>query len=180
MRFCFVYMKISLPRQYRTTFFDYEMMLLVVKRTVKQLSKVPLLKRFSEDSSTSILRLSWYLYLLHRQCYQCDILLKVGLSPSKKHCVIFFIESPLKLVGNVFLYYLKSSFHSQDVSVFATTFWSCRENGLIRLASQSGLQTIAIHILLNISQSKRKQTMKFGQLIEYNKINIFPQKLCRK
>ena len=39
------------------------------------------------------------------------------------------------------------------------------------MTSQSGLQTIAIHILLNISQSKGHQTLKFGQLIEYNKIN---------
>ena len=48
------------------------------------------------------------------------------------------------------------------------------------MKSQPGLQTIAIHILLNISQSKGNQTMKFGQLIEYNKRNIFLQKLCRK
>ena len=48
------------------------------------------------------------------------------------------------------------------------------------MTSQPGLQTIAIHILPNISQSKGNQTMKFGQLIEYNKINIFLQKLCGK
>ena len=48
------------------------------------------------------------------------------------------------------------------------------------LTLQPGLQTIAIHILPNISQSKGNQTMKFGQLIEYNKRNIFLQKLCRK
>ena len=48
------------------------------------------------------------------------------------------------------------------------------------MTSQSGLQTIAIHILPNISQSKRNQTMEFGQLIEYNKRNIFLQKLCGK
>ena len=35
-----------------------------------------------------------------------------------------------------------------------------------------------IHILPNISQSKGNQTMKFGQLIEYNKRNIFLQKSC--
>ena len=60
------------------------------------------------------------------------------------------------------------------------------QNGLIRkirltsefMMSQPGLQTIAIHMLLNISQSKGKQPMKFGQLIESNKINIFLQKLC--
>ena len=62
------------------------------------------------------------------------------------------------------------------------------KNGLIRkiwltskfVTSQPGLQTIAIHILLNISQSKDKQTMKFGQLIEYSNINIFLQKLFGK
>ena len=37
------------------------------------------------------------------------------------------------------------------------------------MTSQPGLQTIAIHILSYISQSKDdNQTMKFGQLIEYN------------
>ena len=39
--------------------------------------------------------------------------------------------------------------------------------------SQPGLQTIAIHIFPNISQSKGNQTMKFGQLIEYNKKKYF-------
>ena len=48
------------------------------------------------------------------------------------------------------------------------------------MTSQPGLQTIAIHVLPNISQSKGNQTMKFGQQIEYNKRNIFYQKLCRK
>ena len=48
------------------------------------------------------------------------------------------------------------------------------------MMSQTGLQTIAIHILRNISQSKGNKTMKFGQLIEYNKGNIFLQKLFRK
>ena len=38
---------------------------------------------------------------------------------------------------------------------------------------QPGLQTIAIHTLPNISQSKDNQTMKFGQLIEYDKRNLF-------
>ena len=40
------------------------------------------------------------------------------------------------------------------------------------MTSQPGLQTIAIHILPNISQPKGNQTMKFGQLIKYNKIEI--------
>ena len=48
------------------------------------------------------------------------------------------------------------------------------------MTSQPCIQTIAIHILRNILQSKGNQTMRFGQLIEYNKRNIFLQKLCRK
>ena len=48
------------------------------------------------------------------------------------------------------------------------------------MTSQAGLQTIARHILSNISESRGNQTMKFGQLIKYNKRNIFFQKLGRK
>ena len=48
------------------------------------------------------------------------------------------------------------------------------------MTSEPGLQTIAIHILPNVSQRKGNQTMKFGQLIAYNKRNIFIPKLCRK
>ena len=46
------------------------------------------------------------------------------------------------------------------------------------MMSQPGLQIVTINILLNILQSKDNQTVKFGQLIEYKKINIFIQKLC--
>ena len=48
------------------------------------------------------------------------------------------------------------------------------------MASQPGLQTIAMHILPNISRSKSNQTMKFGQLIKYNMRNIFAEKPCTK
>ena len=48
------------------------------------------------------------------------------------------------------------------------------------MTSQPGLQTIAVHRLPNIRQNKGNQTIKFGQLIECNKINIFLQKLCGK
>ena len=40
--------------------------------------------------------------------------------------------------------------------------------------------TITIHILPNISRIKGNQTLKFGQVIEYNNGNIFLQKSCRK
>ena len=40
------------------------------------------------------------------------------------------------------------------------------------MTSQPGKQTIAIHVMLNISIGKGSQTMKFGQLIEYSMRNI--------
>ena len=48
------------------------------------------------------------------------------------------------------------------------------------MMSQPGYQTIAIHILPNISGSKSYQTMKLGQLLDYNERKNFLQKLCRK
>ena len=36
------------------------------------------------------------------------------------------------------------------------------------MKSSTGKQTIAIYMFPNISRSKGKQTIKFGQLIEYN------------
>ena len=44
------------------------------------------------------------------------------------------------------------------------------------MTSQSGLQPIAINILPNISQSKGNQTMKFGQLIDYDRTSYFLKK----
>ena len=41
------------------------------------------------------------------------------------------------------------------------------------MTSQTGQQVITTHTLLNISRSKDNQTMKFGQLIEYNMRNNF-------
>ena len=48
------------------------------------------------------------------------------------------------------------------------------------MASQPGLQTVARHILSNISESNGNQTMKFGQLIEYNKRNFFLKNIIQK
>ena len=41
------------------------------------------------------------------------------------------------------------------------------------MTPQPGYQTIAIHILTNISRSKGNQALKLGQLIEYDMTNIF-------
>ena len=61
-------------------------------------------------------------------------------------------------------------------------------NGLIRkiipnfktYTSQTGKQTIAIHVLLNVSKKESNQTMKFGQSIGCNIKNIFLEKLFTK
>ena len=66
------------------------------------------------------------------------------------------------------------------------TFGSCGKNGsiikrrLISKSTQPGEQTIAIHILPNISRTKGIQAMRFGQLIEYNTRNIFIEKSSAK
>ena len=48
------------------------------------------------------------------------------------------------------------------------------------MTSQPGYQTITINILFNFSRSKGNQTIKFGQLIEHNKITIFLRTFYRK
>ena len=48
------------------------------------------------------------------------------------------------------------------------------------MTSQPGQQTIAIHILPNISRIKGNQAMKLGQLIEYNLRNVFLEQLYTK
>ena len=48
------------------------------------------------------------------------------------------------------------------------------------MTSQSSKQTIAIHILLNISRSKDNQAMKFSQLIKHKMRNIFDEKSYTK
>ena len=45
---------------------------------------------------------------------------------------------------------------------------------------QPGSQTVAMHILINISRSKNNQTIKYGKLIEYNMRNNFFEKSYTK
>ena len=66
------------------------------------------------------------------------------------------------------------------------TFWSCRENGLIKDKNNCKIRDVttwltndSIHILPNISRSKGSQTLKLGQLIEYNK-KYFSSKIMQK
>ena len=65
---------------------------------------------------------------------------------------------------------------------------SCGKKGFIRklwlmsklMALQTSKQIITTHILSNVPTTKCNQTMKFGQLKEYNMRYIFLQKSCRK
>ena len=82
---------------------------------------------------------------------------KVRLSPSKKKYFIVCFKI-FKFLSWIFS-------HAEEIT------WL--ERLILKLkTSQPGQQTIAIYILLNISQFKIIQTMKFGQAIEYNKRNI--------
>ena len=48
------------------------------------------------------------------------------------------------------------------------------------MTSQTRLYTITIHVLPNISRSKGSQTMRYGQLVEYNNKNIFLERSFTK
>ena len=82
------------------------------------------------------------------------------------------------MMKNAFYFILKALFVLKKKSLIM------KKNiliGKVRLSSrymtsQLGKQTIAMHILPNIFRSKGNQTMKFGQLIEYNIRNIVLEK----
>ena len=90
---------------------------------------------------------------------------------------------PFKNDEECFLFDLKSHFLSQYLN-FCVDFLVMQLNGLTKnirlisnfMTSKHGEQTIVIKTLLNISKIKSSLTMKFGQLIEYNMKNIFPEK----
>ena len=48
------------------------------------------------------------------------------------------------------------------------------------MMSQPDWQTIVIHILPSVLRNKGNQTLRFGQLIEYNMRNIFLEKSYTK
>ena len=114
--------------------------------------------------------------------------LKVRLSPLKKICIICLIQSLLKMMKNAFYFILKALSILKIFKFLSRHFghvWKMAWLNRLKLTSkfmtsQPGFQAIPILILPNISQSKGSQTIKFGQLTEYNKRNIFLQVLCRK
>ena len=108
-------------------------------------------------------------------------LFKVGLLHSKKTIFIDFNESSLKIMKNASYFMLKALF-VLDIFTFLYWLFGYVEKRLDKeaMTSQTGQQLIAIHILRNIPRNEGNQTMKFGQLIEYNMRNIFLEKSYTK
>ena len=102
--------------------------------------------------------------------------------------IFYFLQwKPFKDAEKYILFHLKSSLRAKGIDIFVLTFWSCRENGVIRkiclskfMTWQAASQTVTIHILRIISGCKGNQTMKFGKVIECNKKSISLQKSSRK
>ena len=82
---------------------------------------------------------------------------------------------------NAFYFILKVFFVFKIFKFLSWPFSYIEKDGLTRkikliskfMTSQPGPETIAIHILPNISRSKGNQAIKFGQVMEDNKTNIF-------
>ena len=108
------------------------------------------------------------------------VLLKVRFSPSKKFVLVYFNESPLKMIKNAFYFMLKALFVF-EIFTFLSWLFGYVEYDLIRklwlilkfMTSQTGQEIITIHILPSISRSKGNQVMKFGRLKERNLTSIF-------
>ena len=83
-------------------------------------------------SNTLVCRFWIYSVLSKFFMSQRDVF-KVGLSSSKKNYFYLLQWKHFKNDEKSFLFRLKSSFCSQDIYVFVSTFWSCRRNGLIRM-----------------------------------------------
>ena len=96
-------------------------------------------------------------------------------------------ESPLKMMKNVFYFTLNDLLFLRYLS-FCLDLFFMYKNGLIRkirlvlkfMTSQRGYQNNCNAHIANIPRSKGSQTMKSGQLIEYNLRNIFVEKSYTK
>ena len=107
--------------------------------------------------------------------------LKLDSHLPKKIFFIRFSESPLKMMKNTFYFIIKALFILKIFKFLSCHFVHVKKTSLIRkirliltfLTSQTGQQTIAIHMLPNISRCKGDQTLKFGHITEYNNRNIF-------
>ena len=82
-------------------------------------------------------------------------------------CKLFLFSRYLKFCHNVLVLY--DNCLIRKISLFSKF-----------IAPQLGEQTIAIYISLDIPRSKDNQTMKIGQIVEWNMRNIFLEKAYTK
>ena len=91
-------------------------------------------------------------------------------------------KSLLKIMKNIFLFHFKSTFRSEGIELFVLPFGHAEkrldEKGYFKNSWHRNLgnKQFQTHALPNILTSKGNQTMKFGQLIEYNMRNVFLEK----
>ena len=80
----------------------------------------------------------------------------------------------MKAHEKCFLYHLKVLFVLKIFNFCPDFFGHAGKRLVISnfMTSQTGKPIVTIHILPNISRSTGNQTIKFGQLIEYNVKNI--------
>ena len=77
---------------------------------------------------------------------------------------------------------MENAFHFtwKDISIFVLTLGHVEKwfdkKATVTNQKKNRKQTITIHLLPNASRSKGRETMKFGQLIEYDMRNIFLKK----
>ena len=89
---------------------------------------------------------------------------------------------------NAFYFILKALFILKIFKFLSWIFGHIEKTAWIEITllisksvmSQPGKQRITTYILLNISQIKGNQTLKFGQLIEHCKIIFFSLKIMQK
>ena len=113
-----------------------------------------------------------------KKCY-----VKVGISLSEKICILVQWK-PSKNDEKNFYCSLRAFFVLKTFKFFSWVFGHVEKKCLIRrkilkfMTSQAGLQIVTMHILPTISRRKDNRKMKFCQLSEFNRRNIFLQKSC--
>ena len=128
-------------------------------------------KSMRENHGTKHLKI-WFFCMI-------PLTLKSGSHLPKKLCYLRDWK-PFKTDEKCF-YFVSKTFFVLKIFKFMSRHFGHRKNSLIRkirstskfMTPHPGLQTIPVQILPNISQCKGNQKMKFGQLIEHNKRNIF-------
>ena len=105
-------------------------------------------------------------------------MVKVGFSTSRKVDFICLDESPLKMIKNGFYFILRALFVHKYLDFCPDFFCHVGKRFDKRATVNFKIYyvtngEITIHTSPNISRSKNSQTIKFGQLIEYELGNIF-------